>query len=62
VVVFCHSMFIYAFDLSLRLDFKAPGPRTVGIFREISSGRVAPNGEVLKCRMGDGGEVWVNYS
>ena len=59
VVVFCHSMFIYAFDLSLRLNFSVPGRRTMKIFREISSGIAVPNGGILKCRMDDSGDVWV---
>ena len=62
VVVFCHSMFIYAFDLSLRLNFSVPGPRTMGIFRGISSGIAVPNGGILKCRMDDSGDVWVSNS
>ena len=62
VVVFCHSMFIYAFDLSLRLNFSVPGPRTMGIFRGISSGIAVPNGGILKCRIDDSGEVWVTHS
>ncbi len=62
VAVFCHSMFIYAFDLSVRLNFSVPGPRTMKIFRTISSGIAVPNGGILKCRIEDNGEVWVKYS
>ena len=60
IVVFCHSMFIYGFDLALRLDFKKPGPRTMKIFRELSSGIAVPNGGVFKYRMENNGEVWTN--
>jgi broad specificity phosphatase PhoE len=60
VVVFCHSMCIYAFDLALRLNFKTPGPITMNIFRTISSGIAVPNGGTFKCRVSDDGEVWAS--
>jgi probable phosphoglycerate mutase len=60
VVVFCHSMFIYAFDLALRLNFKTPGPITMNIFRTISGGIAVPNGGTFKCRVSDDGEVWAS--
>jgi hypothetical protein len=54
-------MFINGLDLSLRLGFRRPGPRTMKIFRELSSGVAVPNGGILKLRMDRSGEVFSSY-
>lgn len=61
ILVFTHSMFINGLDLSLRLGFRRPGPRTMKIFRELSSGVAVPNGGILKLRMDRSGEVFSRY-
>lgn len=61
ILVFSHSMFINGLDLALRLNFKAPGPRTMKIFRELSSGVAVPNGGIWKVRLHRSGEIFSSY-
>ena len=60
-LVFSHCMFMYGLDLSLRLRFRAPGPRTMKIFRELSSGIAIPNGGILKLLPSSTGEILSSY-